>query len=217
MGKQAGFSWLRCWYGSCSNRERRQHAAGQPAAGAADDLMTTAAPAPSRAATRPDDLLAMALRSLGRLGFAGLALYHVWLLGVHLLDGRAFAPATAVRWVLAVLVLAGLRALRRRGLPLFSGRRAVGLWLLVAIIHCSAAWEGGAAAAVGRAIPESVTALAHLSVATLVLAAVLAVAFSAGAGPSATSRPALAVPALIAGLPSTGIVFRFSPRPPPLA
>ncbi len=179
--------------------------------------MTTAATATSRAATRPDDLFAMALRSLGRLGFAWLALHHVWLLGVHLVDGRAFAPATAVRWVLAVLVLVGFRALSRRGLPLFSGRRAIGLWLLVAIIHCSAAWEGGAAAAVGRAIPESVTALAQLSGATLVLAAVLAAAGSARVSPSAASRSALAVPALIAGLPSTGIVFRFSPRPPPLA
>jgi hypothetical protein len=159
----------------------------------------------------------MALRSLGRLGFAGLALYHVWLLGVHLLDGRAFAPATAVRWVLAVLVLVGLRALRRRGLPLFSGRRAVGLWLLVAIIHCSAAWEGGTAAALDAAIPEAVTALAQFSAATLVLRTVLAAAFSAGAGLSATPRSALAAPALIAGLPSTGVVFRFSPRPPPLA
>jgi hypothetical protein len=179
--------------------------------------MTTAAPATSRAATRPDDLLATALRSLGRLGFAGLVLYHVWLLGVHLLDGQAFEPATAVRWVLAVLVLVGFRALSRRGLPLLSGRRAVGLWLLVVIIHCSAAWEGGAAAALDRAIPESVTALAQLSGAALVLAAVFAAAFSATVRLSAASRAALVVPALIAGLPSTGIAFCFSPRPPPLA
>jgi len=179
--------------------------------------MTTAAPAPSRAATRPADLLAMALRSLGRLGFAGLALYHVWLLGVHLLDGRAFAPATAVRWVLAVLVLVGLRALRRRGLPLFSGRRAVGLWLLVAIIHCSAAWEGGTAAALDTAIPEAVTALGQFSAATLVLRAVLAAVLSLMArGPAAGSFP-IHLPGPVAGLPSTGFALSFSPRPPPLA
>jgi hypothetical protein len=116
-----------------------------------------------------------------------------------------------------VLVLVGFRALSRRGLPLFVGRRAVGLWLLVVIIHCSAAWEGGAAAALDTAIPESVTVLAQLTGATLALAAVLAAAISAGAWLSAASRSALAVPALIAGLPSTGIIFRFSPRPPPLA
>ena len=148
----------------------------------------TAAPAARRSATRSDDLALAALRALGRLGFAALALFHVWLLGVHLFDGRAFAPATAIRWALAVGVLVGFRALSRRGLPLFFGRRAVGLWLLVVIIHCSAAWEGGAAAALDRAIPESVTALAQLSAATAALGLALASAL-ASASPAVGRRP----------------------------
>jgi hypothetical protein len=179
--------------------------------------MMTAAPATSRAATRPDDLLSTALRSLGSLGFVALALFHVWLLGVHLLDGRAFAPATAVRWALAVVVLVGFRALNRRGLPLFFGRRAVGLWLLVVIIHCSAAWEGSAAAALDRAVPESVTALAQLSAATAVLGVALAAALASAARPWAGGRPAFSVPVLVAGLPASGFRYGFSPRPPPLA
>jgi hypothetical protein len=177
----------------------------------------SAAPAARRSVTRSDDLALAALRALGRLGFAALALFHVCLLGVHLLDGRAFAPATAIRWALAAGVLVGLRALSRRGLPLFSGRRAVGLWLLVVIIHCGAAWEGGAAAALDRAIPESVTALAQLSAATAVLGLALAAALASAAQPWAGGRPGFSVPVLVAGLPASGFLYCFSPRPPPLA
>jgi hypothetical protein len=178
--------------------------------------MTCAPTSGLRSATRPANLVAAALSVLGRLGLAALIVFHAWLLGAHLLDGRAFEPAMAVRWMLAVLVLAGFRALSRRGLPLLSGRRAVVLWLLVVVIHCSAAWDGGAAAALDRAIPESVTALAQLSAAVLVAAA-LSAAFAPAMRAAARLRPASDVPARIAGLPSNGFVFRFSPRPPPLA
>ncbi len=177
----------------------------------------TSAPAAGRSAARSDDLALAALRALGRLGFAALALFHVWLLGAHLIDGRAFAPATAIRWALAVLVLVGFRALSRRGLPLFFGRRAVGLWLLVVIIHCSAAAEGGAAAALDRAIPESVTALAQLSAASAAIGVALAAALASAAQPWAGGRPAFAVPVLVAGLPASGFLYCFPPRPPPLA
>jgi hypothetical protein len=178
--------------------------------------MTSAPASALRSATRPANLVAAALGVLGRLGLGVLIVFHAWLLGAHLLDGRALEPATAVRWMLAVLVLAGFRALSRRGLPLLSGRRAVVLWLLVVVIHCSAAWDGGAAAALDRAIPESVTALAQLSAAVLVAAALSAV-FARAMRAAARLRPAFGVPARIAGLPSNGFVFLFSPRPPPLA
>ena len=172
-------------------------------------------PALSSAAA-PANHAAAALGALGRVGLAALIVFHAWLLGAHLVGGQAFEPATAVRWMLAVLVLAGFRALSRRGLPLLSGRRAVVLWLLVVVIHCSAAWDGGAAAALDRAIPESVTALAQLSAAVLV-AASLSAAFAPAMRAAARLRPAFDLPARFAGLPSNGFVFRFSPRPPPLA
>jgi len=170
-----------------------------------------------RSAERPDELATAVLRTFGRLGVAALLFFHACLLGVSLLDGRAFEPATAVRWGLAVLVLAAFRALRRRGSPLFFGRRAVGLWLLVVIIHCSAAWEGGAAAALDAAIPESITALAQLSVTVLVLGAAIAVASATARRHARRDRAGFPGPALIAGLPAAGFDFRFSPRPPPLA
>jgi hypothetical protein len=169
------------------------------------------------AAAGPASLAAAALVALGRLGLAALIVFHAWLLGAHLVDGQAFEPATAVRWMLAVIVLAGFRALSRRGLPLLLGRRAVVLWLLVVVIHCSAASDGAAAAALGRAIPESVTALAQISVTTLLLGAVLAIALAAVRQPRKGGRPAGSAPTIVAGLPSSGFVFCFSPRPPPLA
>lgn len=165
---------------------------------------------------RSTDLVRSAVRTLGRFAIAALVVFHACLLGAHLVEGQAFEPATAARWALAVLVLTGFRAINRRGLSLVSGRHAVVLWLLVVIIHCSAAWDGGATA-LDRAIPESVTALAELSLATAVFGAALVAALASTLGPGAPGRTALAVPALIAGLPSVGVLFRFSPRPPPLA
>lgn len=156
-----------------------------------------------------------AVRATGHLAFATLAVFHAWLLGLHLLDGRAFEPATAARWVLAVLVLAGFRALSRRGLPLFTGRRAVGLWLLVVLIHGSAA-AGGGAAALRTAIPESVTVLAQLSVTAAVVGAALVSVCVPSASPWAGGRPAFLAPLFISGLPSSGYAFCFAPRPPPL-
>jgi hypothetical protein len=176
----------------------------------------SAAPAARRFATRPADLATSALRAAGHATFTAIAAFHAWLLGLHLLDGRAFEPGTAARWILAVLVLAGFRALSHRGLSLFTGRRAVGLWLLVVLIHCSAASDGGAAA-LRAAIPESVTALAQLSVTTLVLGTALASAVALAARPGSGERPSYLAPLLIAGLPSSGFAFCFSPRPPPLA
>ena len=178
--------------------------------------MTFAPAARRRSATRPEAPVSSALRALGGLLLAILAAFHVWLLGLHVVTGEAFEPTTAVRWALAVLVLAGFRALSRRGLPLFVGRRAVGLWLLVVVIHASAAWDGGGVA-FGAALPETVTALAQVAAVTAVLGALLVAAVAARAGFFAAGRAGRAAPALVAGLPSTGFVFLFSPRPPPLA
>lgn len=170
-----------------------------------------------RAITRLSAPSAAAVRVLLRLSLLALIVFHLGLLGAHLLDGRAFEPATAVRWVLSLVVLAGFRSLSRRGVPLLLGRRAVGLWLLVVIIHCSAAWDGGAAAALDRAIPKSVTALAQVSLTVLAVGAAVAAAFTTAARAWGGSHRPFFVPTLIAGLPASGFVFRFSPRPPPLA
>jgi len=178
--------------------------------------MTTTVTHMPRPGTRSDHLARMTLRALGRLAFVALVVFHAWVLGIHLLQGKAVEPDTAVRWVVAVVVLIGFRALSRRGLPLFSGRHAVVLWLLVVLIHCGAAW-GGAAASFEAGLPETVTALAQLSTVVGVLGVALGVALASASRPWAGWRSAFPVPALIAGLPSTGVVLPFAPRPPPLA
>ena len=178
--------------------------------------MTFAPAARRRAATRPEALVSGAVCALGGLLLAVLAAFHAWLLGHHFVTGEAFEPATAVRWVLAALVLAGFRALSRRGLPLLVGRRAVGLWLVVVVIHASAATDGGGLV-LSAAIPESATALAQISVAAVALGAMLDAALTARAGLFTTGRARRPAPALLGGLPSTGFAFRFSPRPPPRA
>jgi len=178
--------------------------------------MTTTATYARYPGTRSDDLARVALRALGRLAFAALAVFHAWVLATHLLQGKAFEPDTAIRWLVAAVVLIGFRALSRRGLPLFSGRHAVVLWLLVVLIHCSAAWSGGTAS-LEAGLPETVTALAQLLTVVGVLGVVLGIALASARRPWDARRPAFPAPVLIGGLPSTGVAFRFSPRPPPLA
>jgi hypothetical protein len=180
-----------------------------------EEMTTTVTPM-RHPGTRSDDLTRVACRALGRLAFAALVVFHAWVLGTHLLQGKAFEPDTAVRWVVAAVVLIGFRALSRRGLPLFSGRHAVVLWLLVVLIHCGAAWSGGAAS-LEAGLPETVTALAQLSTVAGVLGVTLGVALASASRPWEGWRSAFPVPALIAGLPSTGVVLPFAPRPPPLA
>jgi len=178
--------------------------------------MTTTATHARYPGTRSDDLARVALRALGRLAFAALVVFHAWVLATHLLQGKAFEPDTAIRWVVAAVVLIGFRALSRRGLPLFSGRHAVVLWLLVVLIHCGAVW-GGAAASFEAGLPETVTALAQLSTVAGVLGLALGVALASASRPWEGWRSAFPVPVLVAGLPSTGVVLPFAPRPPPLA
>ena len=166
--------------------------------------------------TRANALMTAAVRAIGRLAFAALVVFHAWLLWTHLAQGKAFEPQTAMRWFVAVLVLAGFRYLSRRGLPLVFGRRAVVLWLLVVLIHGTAVWAGESVAAdVG--IPQTVTVLAQISVIAGTLGFVLWVAVAAASLRWRAGHPSFSVPVLIAGLPSAGLVFRFSPRPPPLA
>ena len=152
----------------------------------------------------------------GRLAFWVLVAFHAWLVVSHLFGGRPFEPQTAVRWVVAVGVLAGFRALSRLGLPLFFGRRAVVLWLLVILIHCQGVWNAGATS-VQLGVPETVGALAQLigsvSVLGTLLVALLATLVRAGHD----GRQVFAIPVVVAGVPSPGVFFRFAPRPPPLA
>jgi hypothetical protein len=169
--------------------------------------------------TRAETLVRMAVCALGRLAFALLVVFHAWLLWTHLAAGQAFEPGEAIRWLVAVGVLVGFRALSRLGLPLLSGRRAVVLWLLVILIHCHAVWTGDVITA-DLGVPETLHALSQLTGSISVLGTLLVALVTARAAHAAAAvdrRRTMPTPALIAGLPSDGFTFRFAPRPPPLA
>jgi hypothetical protein len=78
------------------------------------------------------------LRGAGVLAFAALAVFHVSLLWTRLVDGQLLDPLVAARWLGAIALTAGLVALRRRGVSLVAGRRALVVWLLVVFLHWSA-------------------------------------------------------------------------------
>jgi hypothetical protein len=68
-----------------------------------------------------------------------LVLFHAALFWNHIGEGRLLDPAVAARWSLAVLLLLAMAALRRAGVPLLWGRRALVVWVLAALLHWTAA------------------------------------------------------------------------------
>lgn len=74
---------------------------------------------------------------------AALVLLHIWIFWDQLASGRLFEAGTVVRWAGGLALCAALEALRRRGVPLWHGRRAFAVWMLVALLH---AWSAGAQA-----------------------------------------------------------------------
>jgi hypothetical protein len=156
---------------------------------------------------------------LSRLAILVLVAFHGVLLGVHALDGRLLDPGTSVRWVLGGVLLAGFLALRRLGLPVWWGRKAVVLWLLVVLLHCQAAASNPQAADVWASLPAAVVTV----VADASLASVLASLGLLGLA-LRRSRPADrllrrdATPCGVApALLSAGFVAVTGPRPPPCA
>jgi hypothetical protein len=66
---------------------------------------------------------------------AVLVVFHVWLLAGHAWSGDLFEPRRLAGWLIAAgLAMAAVR-LRRRSISIFSGRKAVVVWLLVALLH----------------------------------------------------------------------------------
>jgi hypothetical protein len=83
---------------------------------------------------------AAAMATSLRLGVVALLLvFHAVLFWTHLIGGRLFEPAVALRWGIGFVLLGLLVGLRRIGVPLFWGRRALVVWVLVALLHVGAA------------------------------------------------------------------------------
>jgi hypothetical protein len=76
---------------------------------------------------------------LALVAIATLILLHVAVLWDRVVHGRLTDPEIGLRWLGAVVLTAGLLVLRRRGIPLLWGRRALVFWLLVLLLHAGAA------------------------------------------------------------------------------
>jgi hypothetical protein len=72
-----------------------------------------------------------------------LSALHGWLLWLRISQGRLLEWGVAIRWGVGALLLLALLALRRRGVPLFWGRKALALWVLVLLIHWTAPAASG--------------------------------------------------------------------------
>jgi hypothetical protein len=94
--------------------------------------MRTSRPWPARAGVRKILLSASAALLISLL-FA----FHALLLWQRVLDLSLFKPVPAIRWLATAALLIGLYRLRRRGVSLLRGRKAVVLWLLVLLLLVS--------------------------------------------------------------------------------
>ncbi len=87
-----------------------------------------------------------------------LVLFHLWLFGSQLLDGRLTELGPVLRWLMAAGLVAALAGLHRSGGSLFRGRKAVSIWLLAALLH-GPAMAGGPLTHESPAVAEVVTGL----------------------------------------------------------
>jgi hypothetical protein len=69
---------------------------------------------------------------------AGLVILHLHLLLRRLDDLTILRPGVILRWALGLLLVALLLGLRRLGVPLLHGRRALAFWLMVLMLHAGA-------------------------------------------------------------------------------
>lgn len=144
-----------------------------------------------------------------------LVLFHLWLFGSQLLDGRLTELGPVLRWLMAAGLVAALVRLHRTGASLFRGRKAISIWLLAALLH-GPAIAGSTLAHESPALAEVVTALVQIASASvaaglglLLLAGLLRRLFSArlviaGAVGRRRTRPF-----------DPGRCLRVASRPPP--
>jgi len=97
-----------------------------------------------------------------------LVLFHLWLFGSQLLDGRLTELGPVLRWLMAGGLVAALAGLHRRGASLFKGRKAISIWLLAALLH-GPAMAGAGSAYESPALAEVVTALVQIAAASVTL------------------------------------------------
>ncbi|HZA35459.1 MAG TPA: hypothetical protein VE505_11055, partial [Vicinamibacterales bacterium] len=137
----------------------------------------------------------LALSASVAVSVLALVVFHLVLFWNQIGDGRLLDPAVAVRWGLSALLLAVLAGLRRAGVPVFWGRRALVMWVLVALLHWTAMPAGDLDDITQRG-GQAALVLVDLSVsgaAGLLLAASLLLLLLLGARPLPSAARAMRV------------------------
>jgi hypothetical protein len=126
----------------------------------------------------------------------GLVVFHAALFWNHIGEGRLLDPAVAARWGIGALLLLAMAALRRAGVPLLWGRRALVVWVLVALLHwTSAPAADGGTPARGGAMALLLVDLPAGAVTLLAASLVLLILLRARAAPRSTRALGVSVPA----------------------
>lgn len=158
----------------------------------------------------------MVRKGLGLIGVL-LVAFHVWLFGSHVWEGQFVDLALGVRWLIAAGLVAALMDLRRRDISMVSGRHAVALWVLAALLHGPAIARDFEITS--PALPEAVVALSQAVISLTALTGVLLIGLAGLRRRAAQPLRRLAlvtVPVCPGALPP-GSSLHFAPRPPPFA
>jgi hypothetical protein len=143
-----------------------------------------------------------------------LGLLHAWIF-VRQAAAGTLTPETLLKWLAAAGLLAALVVLRRQGVPLFRGRKAVAVWVLAALLHAPAIGERLDALET-PALPEVAMTLSQTLASAASLAGVLLLLWTARPRPAAPSRRRTAAHQVVLSPVGAALAtFAFSPRPPP--
>ena len=155
------------------------------------------------------------LRRLVKSSALALGAFHAWLFVRQAASGDLASPETLVKWLAAAGLIAALVALRRQGVPLLRGRRAIAVWALAGLLHAPAIGERIATLDT-PVIPEAAITLSQSLISIAPLAAALLLFAAAREHLIARSAMRRAAAAFVAPrLQPPRASLRFSPRPPP--
>ena len=148
---------------------------------------------------------------------AALVAFHVWVLGDQIWRGAIADPALLLRWLFAAGLVGAVVVLRRRGISLLWGRRAVAVWSLAVLLHGPAVLDRSGAID-GDVLPEVAAVLTQLTGAVAIgfgLALLLAL-LRRGVRATGSARRIAAGRGIFEPAHFDGCIVQ-SPRPPPLA
>lgn len=96
-----------------------------------------------------------AIRHVAGALVSALVLFHGWLVARRLSDPATLPPDVLLRWLGAFAVVGALLWLRRLGLPLLHGRKALAVWTVALLLHGNSGAAPLDADAEGGPVPES--------------------------------------------------------------